>query len=129
MASISRTGRLIAVVILVAAVVLLLQQGQLMRAQKKDYLSRELRGRVEKLKVEAAAPSETPAVLVGRLQTLWEWVNAWALTGGKVPVDIPAGDCHMVPPATQCRAEYSGCAIQADIRSNHALHSRIQTAR
>ncbi|MBK6798911.1 MAG: DUF3604 domain-containing protein [Acidobacteria bacterium] len=91
MSSISRTGRLIAVVILVAAVVFLIQQGQLMRAQKKDYLSRELRGRVEKLKVEAAAPSETPAVLVGRLQTLWEWVNAWALTGGKVPVDIPAG--------------------------------------
>ncbi|MCS5568699.1 MAG: hypothetical protein NZ768_00095, partial [Pseudomonadales bacterium] len=52
-----------------------------------DYLSDELRSRVETLKVNA---SNTPTDLVNikpRLRTLWDWLNAYALSGGYVPVN------------------------------------------
>jgi hypothetical protein len=44
---------------------------------------------VERLKVDAATPSEDPEVLLGQLDTLWEWMNAYALTGGTIPIDLP----------------------------------------
>jgi enamine deaminase RidA (YjgF/YER057c/UK114 family) len=78
------------VVLLAAIAALALLQGRRLNAQKSDYLSRELRARVTTLKAEAAAPADAPDVLLARLQTLWEWVNAWSLTGGRVPVDLPA---------------------------------------
>ena len=86
----SYAGRVIVALLLAAAAALFIVQGQRLNAQQNDYLSREQRARVEKLKVEALTPSDASAVLLGRMQTLWEWVNAWSLTGGKVPVDIPA---------------------------------------
>ena len=52
-----------------------------------DYLSDNLRSRVETLKVNA---SNTPTDLVNikpRLATLWDWLNAYALSGGYVPVN------------------------------------------
>jgi hypothetical protein len=52
-------------------------------------LDPELRARVEALKVEAAEPSTDPEVLDIRLTTLWEWANAYALSGGVIPVDLP----------------------------------------
>jgi len=57
----------------------------------EDYLGPELRSRVEKLKLEVAESSDSPEVLLSRLRTLWEWSNAYALTGGPIPVDYPSG--------------------------------------
>ncbi len=57
--------------------------------QPSDYISPELRAEVEKLKQGAAEPTADPAELQSRLKTLWEWANAYALTGGPIPVDFP----------------------------------------
>ena len=54
-----------------------------------DYLSPPLRERVERLKLEAQNPSTDPAVLGERLGTLWDWANAYSLTGGPVPGGFP----------------------------------------
>jgi hypothetical protein len=53
-----------------------------------DYLAPELRGRVERLKTEAALPTDDPRVLEDRLDTLWEWANAYSLVGPPLPVDF-----------------------------------------
>jgi hypothetical protein len=54
-----------------------------------DYLSPELRARVEALKTEAPELSTDRDVLDARVTTLWEWGNAYAMTGGVIPVDFP----------------------------------------
>jgi hypothetical protein len=55
-----------------------------------DYLAPELRERVERLKVEVNTPAGSNDELGRRLQTLWEWSNAYALTGGPLPLDYSA---------------------------------------
>ncbi len=54
-----------------------------------DYLSPDLRARVEKLKTEAAESSTDRETLAARLATLWEWANAYSLTGGVIPGEFP----------------------------------------
>ena len=54
-----------------------------------DYLTPELRERVETLKLEAPESTEDVAVLSDRLDTLWQWANAYSLTGGPVPDVFP----------------------------------------
>ena len=56
---------------------------------REDYLSAGLRERVEVLKVEAHRSSSDKEVLAARLATLWEWANAYSLTGGPVPGGFP----------------------------------------
>ena len=56
-------------------------------AQTPDYMSPELRARVEKLKTEAGAATDSAEVLLERLRTLWAWGNAYALSGGPLPLD------------------------------------------
>jgi hypothetical protein len=55
----------------------------------EDYLSPELRARVERLKIEATEPSTDKKVLLDRLMTLWEWSNALSLTGAAIPFNYP----------------------------------------
>ena len=55
----------------------------------EDYLSAALRARVERLKTEAGEASTDIAVLSSRLDTLWDWANAYSLTGGPVPGGFP----------------------------------------
>ena len=62
---------------------------QVKSAREDDYLQPDLRDRVEKLKIEAQETSFDVAVLSGRLATLWEWANAYSLTGGPVPGGFP----------------------------------------
>lgn len=50
-----------------------------------DYLTPDLRTRVNALKRDAAPT--TRENVVARAKLLWEWVNAYALTGGPVPVN------------------------------------------
>ena len=54
-----------------------------------DYLQPELRARVEKLKAEAGDASTDPSILADRLSTLWDWANAYSLTGGPIPGGFP----------------------------------------
>ena len=48
----------------------------------EDYLTPDLRQRVEALKLEAPESTDDIAVLSDRLDTLWQWANAYSLTGG-----------------------------------------------
>lgn len=59
------------------------------RPQAGDYLQPELRERVERLKVEAGESTSDIDVLSARLATLWDWANAYSLTGGPVPGSFP----------------------------------------
>ena len=56
---------------------------------RSDYLTEELRDRVEALKIEASQQTSDSAVLAQRLDTLWKWANAYSLTGGPVPGGFP----------------------------------------
>ncbi len=56
---------------------------------RADYLTPELRDRVEALKLDAPQHSSDVSVLAQRLDTLWEWANAYSLTGGPVPGGFP----------------------------------------
>jgi hypothetical protein len=53
-----------------------------------DYLSPELRAEVEELKRAVREEPTTPATVKNRCRILWEWTNAWSLTGGVVPEDL-----------------------------------------
>ena len=54
-----------------------------------DYLTPDLRQRVEALKLEAPQATDDVAVLSDRLDTLWQWANAYSLTGGPIPDAFP----------------------------------------
>jgi hypothetical protein len=54
-----------------------------------DYMDADLRARVETLKAAAAAEPTTAENYQQRLWVLWDWANAYALTGGALPVHLP----------------------------------------
>ena len=56
-------------------------------ATSSDYLSHELRTRVETLKIAASNRPTDRTNVDTRLGTLWDWINAYALSGGYVPVN------------------------------------------
>lgn len=55
-----------------------------------DYLRPELRARVEGLKAEVARVPTSPATAEQRARVLWEWLNAYSLTGGDTNVNMPS---------------------------------------
>jgi hypothetical protein len=55
---------------------------------RDDYLSPELRARVEQLKTEVAAEPSTPDNVFERGEVLWQWANAYSLTGRPLPVNL-----------------------------------------
>ena len=57
--------------------------------QGADYMDAELRARVETLKADVAAEPTSAANLGERLWVFWDWANAYALTGGPLPVYAP----------------------------------------
>ena len=57
--------------------------------QPGDYMDTELRARVEALKTAAAAEPTTTENLDERVGVFWDWANAYALTGGPLPVNVP----------------------------------------
>ena len=54
-----------------------------------DYLSPELRGRVEQLKADVARNPTSSDTAEQRASVLWEWMNAYSLTGREMNVDVP----------------------------------------
>ncbi len=57
-------------------------------AANGDYLSPDLRARVEKLKADVAYLPTDQHNMPERARLLWQWANAWALTGGELPVNL-----------------------------------------
>lgn len=53
-----------------------------------DYLAPDLRARVEQLKLDRATEPTTSANVYERVDILWEWANAYALSGGPLPVNV-----------------------------------------
>jgi hypothetical protein len=56
---------------------------------RKDYLSPDLRARVERLKKDTAATPTAADNVFRRTDVVWDWANAYALTGRAIPVDLP----------------------------------------
>ena len=56
-------------------------------AAAEDYLSPALRAQVESLKADVDAIPSNRANAAARARTLWQWINAYALTGRYVPVN------------------------------------------
>ena len=54
-----------------------------------DYLDPELRFRVERLKKHAAAAPTAPDNIQERTDVVWDWANAYAMTGAAIPQDLP----------------------------------------
>jgi hypothetical protein len=60
-------------------------------APASDYLTSDLRARVEKLKADLAAEPGNETNLEERARVLWAWANAYALDGGYLPVNLTQG--------------------------------------
>jgi hypothetical protein len=54
-----------------------------------DYLSPELRSDVERLKLDVLREPTSPETLAERTDLVWAWANAYSMTGGPVPVNLP----------------------------------------
>lgn len=59
-----------------------------LHAATGDYLSPDLRARIEKLKADVAYLATDQRNMAERARMLWQWANAWALTGGELPVNL-----------------------------------------
>ncbi len=74
----------------------LLALGQSVNAED-DYLSPALRAQVNELKAAARAEPTTPTNYRQRAEVAWEWLNAYALSGGNLPVNITAAIRPVLP--------------------------------
>lgn len=59
-----------------------------LQAADADYLSADLRARVEKLKADVDYLPTNDLNLAERARILWEWANAWAMGGHGLPVNL-----------------------------------------
>ena len=57
-------------------------------ARAVDYLTEDLRARVEKLKSNVRETATNPTNQTERARVLWDWANASALDGGNLPVNL-----------------------------------------
>ncbi|MCB1693315.1 MAG: DUF3604 domain-containing protein [Pseudomonadales bacterium] len=62
-----------------------------------DYLAPELRASVEKLKADYRAAPTRPETYPARARVAWDWLNAYAMTGKSVPVNITTAVRPVVP--------------------------------
>ena len=73
-------------------------------AAEPDYMTGELRERVEALKAAYRSEATTPDTYLERAAVAWEWVNAYARTGKSVPVNITTGIRPVLPYAPARRS-------------------------
>ena len=84
----TRHGRLIpigAALVVVAAFLLL--RPTIAQLTPDDYLAPVLRRRVEALKSQSEREPTNSQNIANRTQVVWEWINAYSLTGGPMPVN------------------------------------------
>ena len=62
-----------------------------------DYLSKDLRERVEALKTAYRAAPTRPDTYADRARVAWDWLNAYAMTGKSIPVNTTAAIRPEVP--------------------------------
>ncbi|MEQ8860947.1 MAG: DUF3604 domain-containing protein [Pseudomonadales bacterium] len=86
-------------------------------AASADYLSPELLERVDALRAEVATTPTNPQNAEARAQVLWEWANAWATSGGYLPVNLTA----MIRPGVTDSAS-AAAATDAFVRELGLLH-------
>lgn len=70
-----------------AILVIYLSASRRLTAQSGDYLTPQLRRQVDQLKRDEAAQPTNAQNVAARGLILYQWVNAYALTGGPVPVN------------------------------------------
>jgi len=58
------------------------------RSGSSEYLTPELRANVERLKDAVERQPSTPENVFDRADVVWQWANAYSLTGGPVPVNL-----------------------------------------
>ena len=76
----------------VAAVVgiLVLPTGRVQcQSKTPDYMNAGLRARVSQFVADVAREPTTGSTMAARADVLWQWANAYALTGGVIPSDLP----------------------------------------
>jgi hypothetical protein len=73
---------------LLACAWLLMVFGDAWSQDLTDYLTPALRAQVEKLKVDVNMVASNPTNLDERTRVLWRWANAYALSGGVLPVEL-----------------------------------------
>ena len=66
-------------------------------AQDDNFLSPELREKVESLKQAVERNPTTPGAYTQRARVLWDWANAYALSGGFLPVNLTTSVRPVVP--------------------------------
>jgi hypothetical protein len=72
-----------------AVLVLIIGSTAAVAAPADDYLSPELRARVERLKADVEREATTLQTIGERADVLWDWANAYAMEGGVIPNDLP----------------------------------------
>lgn len=72
-------------------------------AREAEYLKPELRAKVEQLKVDVAGSATAPLNYQQRADVLWDWVNAFALAGGYVPVNLTTATRPNLPDGISLR--------------------------
>jgi hypothetical protein len=82
--------------------------------KQDDYLSPELRAKVEKLKADVAREPTTRENVRERVQVLWEWVNAYSLQDGVIPVDLPSGAAVILSYPETTRASLFARLVSVD---------------
>ncbi|MEZ5558036.1 MAG: DUF3604 domain-containing protein [Pseudomonadales bacterium] len=93
--------------------------GGLGAAADTDYLSPELRARVEQLKADVAVAPTTAENHQARAEVLWQWANAYALDGRYVPVNLTAGIRPQLPTPSELQA--AAAAVDAYVRELKSL--------
>ena len=82
-----KRGFLLSAAILSAAVFGYFALSHRLTAQNGDYLTPQLRQQVNQLKRDVATQPTNAQNVAQRGVVLWQWINAYALTGGPVPVN------------------------------------------
>lgn len=75
------------------------------RIRIPEYMSADLRARVEKLKTDLAAAASTPETADARALVLFDWMNAYAMTGRFLPVNMASSITQIALPSPATRAQ------------------------
>ncbi|NKB34392.1 MAG: DUF3604 domain-containing protein [Pseudomonadales bacterium] len=83
---------------------------------REDYMSSELRARVEQLKSDLATEATNESTIVERADLLADWIDAYALSGGEVGIDAPRVRLQATLPPTGRQAENQSRSVDRFIR-------------
>ena len=88
-------------------------------SQPNDAIPRPLRARVERLKQEVAVVETNAETIQGRTSVLWDWANAYAMSGGQLPVNLPAA-------VAQVRSDSDPASVQTTRRFAKTIDSYVR---